>query len=991
MQSVYFTLMLYLAFFLFAYNDFKYSQSGISKRNIGSYLVLGGLLMLRLLISVLVEGHTTDINCFKIWAQRLAQVGTKKFYAPDYFADYPPGYMLVLYVLGHIERYLGLTEGQFTMLIKLPAMASDVLIAYIILRQAQKEETPLLPWFLMLVFGLNPAVVLNSAMWGQMDSFFTLFMVLSLICVYKNKLYLGAFLYAVCILIKPQGLIIAPLYLGAYLYKTDLKVTAKSIGIGLAALFLCALPFTEGFNFLWLFEKYFATLTSYPYATVNAYNIYALFGMNWAGLDYKFLLLPIGLWSYAVIVGITLFSVWLYVKSQNRVKIFYIPYLIITVMFTFGAKMHERYLYPALVLLVFAYIFSKDRRLIWLFAVQTISHYLNVADVLAADLGGREITNVLVGAVAVLNIAVAVYSFYLAFDVLLGCKKTRAFEVYDENITLGKMAKKDYVIMLSITAVYSIVAFTNLGDFTAPQTFNSTDRQMIIDFGEEKSISSVMLYLGIGSGEYTIKTSVDGGRWDLYKKQKHNSVFIWRRVAKQAQARYIMIEPDRTGLMLGEVGAFDVRGNLILPVGATSHEIIDEQNCVPPRPSYMNGTYFDEVYHPRTAYEIIHKIAPYEITHPPLGKLILSLGILMFGMTPFGWRFMGTLTGVLMVPLFYAFAKKLFKSTHLALVGTILFTFDFMHFAQTRLATIDSYAVLFIILMYYYMLDYFVLDFNSEPLSKGFLALAKSGVFFAIGVATKWICIYAGAGLAAMVFYNWIKSYFHRNSTKDYISRLYKSILWCLVFFIILPACVYFVSYLPQIRYDLHGRTPMQYVLENQTYMFSYHKGVTEDHPYGSLWYEWLVNKRPLWAYINGELKEQGIISSISSFGNPLVWWSGLFAMGYCIYLAIFRKNKIGMFLCIAYFSQLVPWMFISRVVFIYHYFACVAFIVLAIVETARRLLNSGKVKMGEIYGFAALAIVLFIMFYPVISGVGVSPGYVKNVLRWFDSWVFMN
>ena len=107
---------------------------------------------------------------------------------------------------------------------------------------------------LMLVFGLNPAVVLNSAMWGQMDSFFTLFMVLSLICVYKNKLYLGAFLYAVCILIKPQGLIIAPLYLGAYLYKTDLKVTAKSIGIGLAALFLCALPFTEGL-FLWLLKS----------------------------------------------------------------------------------------------------------------------------------------------------------------------------------------------------------------------------------------------------------------------------------------------------------------------------------------------------------------------------------------------------------------------------------------------------------------------------------------------------------------------------------------------------------------------------------------------------------------------------------------------------------------------------------------------------------------------------------------------------------------
>ncbi|MBR2717342.1 MAG: glycosyltransferase family 39 protein, partial [Oscillospiraceae bacterium] len=56
---------------------------------------------------------------------------------------------------------------------------------------------------------------------------------------------------------------------------------------------------------------------------------------------------------------------------------------------------------------------------------------------------------------------------------------------------------------------------------------------------------------------------------------------------------------------------------------------------------------------------------PYEITHPPLGKAIISLGIRLFGMTPFGWRFMGALTGVLMVPLMYLLVKQLTKDTRL--------------------------------------------------------------------------------------------------------------------------------------------------------------------------------------------------------------------------------------------------------------------------------------------------------------------------------------
>jgi len=51
-------------------------------------------------------------------------------------------------------------------------------------------------------------------------------------------------------------------------------------------------------------------------------------------------------------------------------------------------------------------------------------------------------------------------------------------------------------------------------------------------------------------------------------------------------------------------------------------------------------------------------MSPYETTHPPLGKIFIALGILVFGMVPFGWRIVGTLFGVAMVPVMYMFGKR---------------------------------------------------------------------------------------------------------------------------------------------------------------------------------------------------------------------------------------------------------------------------------------------------------------------------------------------
>ena len=84
-----------------------------ARRQPGDTLVwlLAGGMLLRAVLAVVTQPYAYDQNCFFAWALKIAQDGPQNFYAPDYFADYPPGYMLVL---GLVGKLMGLLHLNFT-------------------------------------------------------------------------------------------------------------------------------------------------------------------------------------------------------------------------------------------------------------------------------------------------------------------------------------------------------------------------------------------------------------------------------------------------------------------------------------------------------------------------------------------------------------------------------------------------------------------------------------------------------------------------------------------------------------------------------------------------------------------------------------------------------------------------------------------------------------------------------------------------------------
>lgn len=593
-------------------------------------------------------------------------------------------------------------------------------------------------------------------------------------------------------------------------------------------------------------------------------------------------------------------------------------------------------------------------------------------------------------------------------------------EVDNTNSTI-KLVKKDFIAMTIITLIYAVIALLNLGSTQVPQSFwqpAKTGEGFYVDLGESKEIEAISCFVGLGDGSYHIRFSEDAVLWQGDTILKENKMYRWGSVKVNEKARYVKITVGNPKGMLHEIGIFGKEENEPLSIVSltelevsekdqgTPHMVFDEQKYVQKNPSYLAGMYFDEVYHARTAYEMLNKLEHYEWTHPPLGKIFISLGVAMFGMNPFGWRIVGTLFGIAMVPCMYLLGKRLFKKTAYAFLTAFLMAFDFMHFTQTRIATVDVYGVFFIILMYYFMYKFTETKPSKEGLKKSIIQLALSGIFFALGAASKWISFYAAVGLAFLFFKEIYVRYVEYKSAVKYLdsetaaenveehqrcSRIkdcfagdtVKTLAWAVVFFIIVPLAVYIMSYIPFMLIPGPGHG-FKDILKYQERMFTYHNDLVATHPYQSPWLEWPIMLRPMWYYYAGAYLPSGKLSSIVAMGNPAVWWTGIITFIAMVIVGIKKKDKVALFITVGVISNYLPWALISRITFIYHYFATVPFIILSIVYIAAVLCEKKKRGKYYVYGYAILVVILFIILYPVISGAVVNDGYAWGFLKWF-------
>lgn len=218
---------------------------------------------------------------------------------------------------------------------------------------------------------------------------------------------------------KPQGIIFLPVLFFELVRQKNIVNIIKVVIIAAVTALVIILPFSSNLNVLWIFKLFSSTLSEYSYASVNAFNFFYLLGANYTEDSGTLFLFSYHIWGLIFIVVITAFSWFIYAKGNSSAFASATALLLITGVFIFSARMHERYLFPALALSILAYIYLRNIRLLFLSAGFSLTAFSNTYYILL-DTGKSAdpaIYSFIPAITSILNILLYLFLIKTMFDI----------------------------------------------------------------------------------------------------------------------------------------------------------------------------------------------------------------------------------------------------------------------------------------------------------------------------------------------------------------------------------------------------------------------------------------------------------------------------------------------------------------------------------------------------------------------------------------------
>lgn len=358
------------------------------------WLLLGAGLLIRLLFMG-NEGFKNDVQSFEAWAITLSQHPFSQFYASTSFADYPPGYFYVLWLVGHVYAVLA-PHGNYDLLkylVKLPAVIMDLVdtaLIYAIVRRFAGDR-----WALgtAALFILNPAMIFISAAWGQVDSISSGLALLGIYLLLSSddvpsptvRVTLAWVALSYSLLIKPQAAVLIPLFLVfAFVRPERMRARLLGTGLGIAAALLFGLLLTLPFHpthnpiaaYSWLYGKYTFAKNVYAYNSVNAFNLWSILHGFWVPDSQKIAFVPQYVWGVVLVVAAVILTAVRYWQARTEQALLESAALVTLAFFMLATRMHERYIYDGLTFTILCLPFA--RRYLWASVIFSATLFVNL-------------------------------------------------------------------------------------------------------------------------------------------------------------------------------------------------------------------------------------------------------------------------------------------------------------------------------------------------------------------------------------------------------------------------------------------------------------------------------------------------------------------------------------------------------------------------------------------------------------------------------------
>ncbi|AFY35006.1 dolichyl-phosphate-mannose--protein mannosyltransferase [Calothrix sp. PCC 7507] len=455
----------------------------------------------------------------------------------------------------------------------------------------------------------------------------------------------------------------------------------------------------------------------------------------------------------------------------------------------------------------------------------------------------------------------------------------------------------------------------------------------------------------------------------------------------------------------------------------------------------FNTLVFDEVYFAKFGNNYLTH-TPFFNAHPPLSQYIIGIGIWLGShvhlpqepinglagsmLSPWNYRWLNALTGSFIPLVIAAIAYQISRRHSFALLAGLFTACDGIFLVESRYALNNIYIVIFGLLGQWFLL--LALDNQKQRRS---LWLILAGICFGASVGTKWNGLWFLLGAYLIWITAWAISLLHSftsssspspPSPQTPLQNLTQLNIFQMLFYLgIIPAFIYSIIWIPHLQLDKRFGF---IAVHQQILNFHLHMGGNSPdvHPYCAAWYKWPLMTRPMAYYyqttqsftdplpVMGPNLPSGagkVIYDVHAMGNPVLWWFGVAAMLFLVGMLLSKvaipliqqeglsipkhltvDTWIALYLVINYAANLLPWVKVTRCVFIYHYMCAVVFVFLAIAWFIDQCLRSYYQQL-RVFGLTLTFLILaaFVYWMPIYLGLPLST-HAYKLRMLFDSWI---
>ncbi len=439
---------------------------------------------------------------------------------------------------------------------------------------------------------------------------------------------------------------------------------------------------------------------------------------------------------------------------------------------------------------------------------------------------------------------------------------------------------------------------------------------------------------------------------------------------------------------------------------------------------YPSEVVFDEVHFGKLAGFYFSGNYSFDI-HPPLGKLIIAAGGYLTGFNPgftfetiglkyldssyYGMRFFPALLGSLLPLIIYLVIRKLGGSRKIGILGMILLIFENSLLVQSRIILFDIFILFFGLCGFLF----YLYSREQKNRSRKFTYLIISGLFLGASFTVK---------LTGLVFWFlvFLLSLISLLRHLDHSRTKIKPTLIFIFSLIVIPIAFYisiFAIHFPLLPYSGVGDAFMSQrfqstLINNVNYkpdvqmgfvekfaelnkeMLAANSRITANHSYSIKWYEMPIMGRPIYYWNKAD---GNTMARIYLLGNVFVWWLVLVGMFCLIGIMVFsfvKRRRIYFlkreFIIVLTAGYLLNWLifaFMSRAIFLYHYFpSLVLGIILFCLVFEKRLVNKKSRSRYFYWVIIGFVIFGFLFFSPLTYGWQLDEN-TYSLLAWFSSW----